>query len=330
MASVSDFLFNGTPPQSVTTYGTTTQNVPQWFSDFQQGIAAKGNAIASRPYQPYGGPRIAGFNADQNAAFGAVRAGQGAESGIINGAATDATQAGRNAGALVAASPWLARAGQAGYDTYENYMDPYVNDVVDRIGDLGARNLTEKFTPAINADFIRAGQYGSTGMINEFGKAIRDVSEGVSAEQNKALSQGFNSSMEYAAGDANRFGQIGQTAGNMSNMDTESAIGGAKAAGALGTLAQDARYKDADALGAVGNSQQQLTQSNLDLAFKDFQTQTNYQGDQLSWLNNLVKGFEMPISSTETKSAPLPGASYTPGALQQSLGAGLATYNLLR
>lgn len=328
--SVSDFLFNGSPPQSVKTYGTSTANVPQWFSDFQQGIAAKGNAIASQPYQTYGGPRIAGFNTDQNAAFGKIRTGQGAEAGIIGGAATDASAAGQGADASGAASPWLNKAGQAGYETVGNYMDPYMDAVVDRIGTLGARTLNEKLMPAINADFIRAGQYGSTGMVNEFGKALRDTSEGIAAEQNKALSQGFNSSMEYAAGDANRFGQIGQTAGNMSNLDSETKIGGAKAAGALGSIAQDARYKDINALGEVGNSQQALTQSNLDLAFKDFQTQTNYQGDQLSWLNNLIKGYQMPVSTTEMKSAPLPGATFSGGALGESLGAGLATYNLLK
>jgi hypothetical protein len=181
--SLTDFLFNGKAPQSVTKYGTTVQNLPQWFSDMQQGIAVKGNAIAAQPYEPYGGPRLAGFNTDQNQAFGLTRSGLDTEASGIRTNMNNAQIAGQNANAYGDADPWLQRGGQNSYDVVQNYMNPYTDAVVDRIGDLGARNLNEKLMPAINSDFIRANQYGSTPMMAETGRALRDVSEGVLAEQ---------------------------------------------------------------------------------------------------------------------------------------------------
>lgn len=330
MASVSDFLFNGQAPKSVTTYGTNVQNVPQWFSDFQQGIAAKGNAIAAQPYEAYGGPRIAGFTGDQTAAFNKIKQGQGLESGAIRNNMQNASIAGASADATGDAYPWLNRSGQNSYDLVNNYMNPYNDAVTDRIAVLGARNLNEQLMPAINSDFIRAGQYGSTPMMAETGRALRDVSEGVLAEQNKALQAGYGMALDSAGADMDRFGQIGQTVGNLSNADSEMQLNAQKVAGALGSVAQDARYKDIDALGAVGNSQQALNQSNLDLAYKDFVDQRDYQKNQLEWVNNLIKGYQMPISTTTSDTGPLPGASFTPSGFSSALGAGLATYGALK
>lgn len=328
MANIQDFLFNGQAPKSVTTYGTNVQNLPQWFSDFQQGIAAKGNAIAAQPYEPYGGPRIAGFTADQNSAFNQIKQGQGKEAGAINNNMRNASLVGATADASGDASPWLQRSGQNSYDLVNNYMNPYNDAVTDRIAVLGARNLNEQLMPAINSDFIRAGQYGSTPMMTEVGRSLRDVSEGVLAEQNKALQAGYGMALDSAGADMDRFGQIGQTVGNLSNADSEMQLNSAKVAGALGTVAQDARYKDIDALGNVGDAQQNLNQSNLDLAYQDFVDQRDYQKNQLAWVNNLIKGYQVP-TSTYTSSDNY-DIQYDPSPFNSALGAGLATYGALK
>ena len=39
--SILDFLFEGKPPQSVTTYGQTVENIPKWMSDYTQGLIAR-------------------------------------------------------------------------------------------------------------------------------------------------------------------------------------------------------------------------------------------------------------------------------------------------
>lgn len=328
--SISDFLFNGQAPKSVTTYGTNVQNLPQWYNDFQQGIAAKGNAIAAQPYEPYGGPRIAGFNQDQANAFDLTRDGMGAESNSIYNSMNSATQAGDNADALGDADPYMAKSNQSAADTVGQYMNPYNDAVTNRIAELGARNLQENLMPAINSDFIRAGQYGSTNMMGEVGKSLRDTQESVLAQQADVLQQGYGQAMTNAQTDLARYGQLGQTAGQLSNADSQMQLDSSKVSGALGSMAQDARYTDINALGSVGNSAQDMTQSNLDMAYKDFTEQRDYQKDQLGWVNNLIKGYEQPTSSYTSNSAPLAGAEYQPSGVQSAIGAGLATYGALK
>lgn len=48
--AITNFLFEGSAPPSTTTYGTTTQNLPTWYSDYTQGLINKANAVAAMPY----------------------------------------------------------------------------------------------------------------------------------------------------------------------------------------------------------------------------------------------------------------------------------------
>jgi hypothetical protein len=328
--SISDFLFNGQAPKSTTTYGTNVQNLPQWYSDFQQGNASMGNAIAAQPYEAYGAPRLAGFNQDQTNSFNLTRNGMGAESNKIYGSMEQAGAAGQNADSMGDAKPYLDRSNQRGHEDVGDYMNPYNDAVTDNIARLGARNMQENLMPAVNRDFIRAGQYGSTNMIGEVGKTMRDVNADILGKQSEVLQQGYSDAMGYNQNDLQRFGQLGQTAGQLSNADSQMQLDSAKVSGALGTMAQEARYTDINALGAVGNSLQDQTQSNLDLAKSDFDAQKNYQADQLGWVNNLIKGYAMPTSSYTSQEAIPKDAEYTPGALTSALGAGAYAYGALK
>jgi hypothetical protein len=167
----------------------------------------------------------------------------------------------------------IQKSGQSAADTVGQYMNPYNEAVTNRIATLGARNLQENLMPAINQDFIRAGQYGSTGQMNEVGKALRDTQESVLAKQADVLQQGYGQAMTNAQTDLSRYGDLAQTTGNLSNADSQMQLDSARVQGGLGTVAQDARYADINALGAVGNSVQDMQQSNLDMAYKDFTDQ---------------------------------------------------------
>ena len=104
-------------------------------------------------------------------------------------------------------------------------------------------------------------------------------------------------------------GSLGQVAGNLQNADNTTAISAGSKLGDLATAGQTLGLKDAAALQAVGNQQQQQTQQNLDVAYNDFQNQTNYPKDQLSWLNNLIKGYSVPSQTTSTSTTTTPSTS---------------------
>ena len=82
--ALTDFLFNGSPPASTTTYGSSTSSLPAWYNDYTQGLISKANAIAATPYQQYQGARIAGFNPQQEQAFSNVNNLAGQYQGGVN------------------------------------------------------------------------------------------------------------------------------------------------------------------------------------------------------------------------------------------------------
>lgn len=325
--AITDFLFNGKPPPSTTTYGSTSTNLPTWYQDYTKGILAKANAIAAEPYQAYGGPRIAGFTGDQKAAQDRVRQGAGMYQPTMNNAISSAFASGNPNAGTDAASPWLNRAGQGAYQTVGNYMNPYNDAVTNRIAQMGARNLQENLMPAINQDFVRAGQYGSRNMMGEVGKALRDTQESVLAQQSNVLQQGYGQALQAAQTDAQRFGQLGEAFGNFAQQGQQQQLDSAKAAAGLGTAARDMYGLDTAALDTIGGQQQGMNQQNLDLAYGDFKSQRDYPLQQLNIMQTALQGQQIPSSTTTSDTGP--ANYYQPSPLQSVIGTGLSTWNLL-
>jgi len=116
---------------------------------------------------------------------------------------------------LSTAQPYFQQAAQTFPGAVSQYMSPYTEGVVNRIADLGARNLREKFLPEIGEEFIRAGQFGGSRM-GEFGaRALRDVQESVLGEQAKALQAGYGQAADIFASDVGRQAQLAGTAGQL-------------------------------------------------------------------------------------------------------------------
>jgi hypothetical protein len=294
-----DFLFQGSPPASVTTYGETTSNVPTWYSDYTQGLISKANAIAAEPYQPYNQARIAGFdplqtqaynqagtlsgqyqplldqskNAIYNAGMGssvsaaspyiqqalqfnpyeAASGAMGQASGLIGqsygdtsalaqpyfnqanqytqqgaqgtaGLATPflnqaamGTSAAGSANTAALASPYMQQASQlsgqgaqTGLGGIQDYMNPYQDQVVDRIGQLGARNLRENLLPNIQDRAIQAGTFGGSRSGEAIGRALRDTQESTLAQQSAALQSGYTQAGQQLQADRARQLQAAQ------------------------------------------------------------------------------------------------------------------------
>jgi hypothetical protein len=145
------------------------------------------------------------------------------------------------------AEPYLGQAAQTSVQNIGQYMNPYTEQVVNRIGALGARTLQEQLLPAISDQMTAAGQFGGTRQAELTGRAIRDTMEGISAQQAQALQQGYTSSAGLAQADLQRQAQLAQTAGG---------LGGAQQQALLGAGAQMADI--GQAYGALTQAQQQL------------------------------------------------------------------------
>lgn len=234
--------------------GSTTQTVlPDWYTNYAQDILSRQAAVAATPYPTYQGPRVADFTADQKAGFdmtkaaatagqeavgGALSATQGnlgrsslgaaqpylTQAGALSGvsAATPNLQTGADllrqstqGGGLQAAQPFLTNAANTSVANIGAYMNPYQEQVVNRIGDIGARTLREKLLPEISDRFIGAGGFGGSRQAEATGRAIRDTMEGISAEQSKALQAGYGEAAGLSQSDLARQAQLAQTAGGL-------------------------------------------------------------------------------------------------------------------
>lgn len=361
-------------PASVTGAQVSSTQMPAWYQEYLRGIAGKATEIAGQDYQPYEGTRIADFNADQQNAFnqtrqnqgswqtpysGALSAAQGIQPGVNGylGTAAGYGQAGVNSAqqfgqqGVNAATQYGTQAvnavggpAQAWPDQMARYMNPYTAGVVDEIGRLGNRNLTENILPGINGTFTGSGQFGSTRNAEILGRGIRDAQRDISGQQAMALERGYGTSADIFGADANRAQQQGSLQANtalgagqmvsgaldrfggaLSNANFNAAqLAGTSAntalsagqaqAGALSDLAQQRQQlglNDAAALGTIGGQQQQLQQGAYDTAYQEFLRQQGWDQGQLGFLSNAVRGLQLPTtaSSSNTTSTQAAGTS---------------------
>lgn len=277
--ALSSFLTEGAqiPSGSALKASQSQTILPEWYTNYAQDLLAAQTAAAGTPYRPYQGPRLAEFSPAQQQAFAQTGAAAGAYQPALS-AATSATQnlmgqtalgaaqpyftraTGMNAvgaatpgleqaagfatsaaapAGMQAAQPYLAQAGQSTVANINQYMNPYQEQVVNRIGELAARNLRENIMPGIEGRYIAAGQLGfgprgpgagaPSGMMTDTARAIRDTQEAALAAQTEALQRGYTEAAGLSSADLARQAQLAQTAGQL----------GVSQQGALATAAQN-------------------------------------------------------------------------------------------
>jgi hypothetical protein len=314
MPSLKNFLFEGSPSPNVTTYGETAKDTPKWYNDYTMALIAKANAIASEDYQKYDYPRVAGFSPLQDQAFKVGQSAAGAYKPYLGQAGQMYDRASQGS-ALGSASPYLQAASQRTVDVMGDYMNPYTDQVVNRIGDLSKRQLSENIMPAIQQQFIAGGTFGGSRSGEALGKATRDLQESTLAQQTQALQQGYTQAGQMAGADQTRMAQLGQLTGQLSQADLARQL-------QLGTQYQDLA-KNAQGLGlteaatleGIGGQQQALAQRNLDILYEDFLRQRDYPRENIAFLNQAIRGLDIPTRGyTETTG---PAQSYQPSIMSQ-------------
>jgi hypothetical protein len=286
---------------------TKQQVLPEWYTNYAMDILSGQQAIANRPYETAPMPRVAGFTPTQQQAFGMTGTAATAYQPLL-GQATQAAQAAANApGALSTAQPFLTQAGQTSVSNIGQYMNPYTDAVVNRIADLGTRNLTENIMPEIEGRYIKAGQLGfggrgglggtPSGMMTDTSRAVRDVSADILGKQAEALQSGYTQAAGLAGTDLSRFGTLAGTAGDLARAQQQQQLAASGALSTLGEQAQTLGLAGAGALGGVGAQEQQLGQKNLDVAYGDFLRQQGYPQEQI---NNMLKTFQGVSSGIPT------------------------------
>lgn len=277
MADLS-FLFGGEPPSTYLAPTTEMTSLPQWYQDAQKGLISQAAGIANEPYTPYNGPRVAGLTDLQNQAIG------------------NASNAGVAGGNTLQRGADLAyNAGNTQFDPaqFEQFLSPYTNGVVDRIAQLGERNLTENLLPQINDSFIGSGMPFGSRHEDITARALRDTNGSILGQQSQALSSAYDSAMGNYQ---NALQRQAQTGGILSGIGTGQTQNEMQAGGFQNLM---------------GGVQQANQQQNLDTAYGDFQNQKNYPLQQLDVVNSILKGYSPYQSKTTTTVAGSPNTSVT-------------------
>lgn len=263
--------------------------LPDWYTNYAMQVLANQQALSAQPYTPYQGPRVADFTPMQQQAF---QQAQTAASAYKPGLQQAFQQAQGAAGmsALGAAQPYMQQASQTTPGVVNAYMNPYLDAVVTRMGDIGARTLREQLLPEIGDQFVRAGQYGGSRQAEAIGRAVRDVAESTQAKQAELLASGYGSAMSSAQSDLARMGQLGATAGQFGQADAASKQATAELLAKLAGQEQALGLAGAGALQSVGGQQQALGQANLDLAYQDFLRQQGYTQQQIDAATKTMQG----------------------------------------
>lgn len=366
--SLSDFLFNGSPPPSVTTYGSTTASLPPWFEAYQQGLLGKSNVIAGEAYQPFTAPSpaaydqlakarqapftpdmLTGWDMGRSAATAgqpAMDAGISATQGALGQSASDVAQPIINASmaaptASTAAGGYLSEGTQNWPSAAAGYMNPFMDQVGNRVAELSTRNLQENILPGINDNFVKSGMFGSSRQGEFTNRAVRDQQNELQGNLGALFGGQYNQAAQQFGADASRDVQAGQIAGNLRSTDTQNLQQAANLTGnfanadrtTTGTLGQDMGnlatanqrlgLTGASIYQGIGQQQQGQQQQLLDTMYQNFLEQRDYPKTQAAFMNNMVRGLQAPQSTSTTSTGPAQTYSAPPFAQILGAGAGL-------
>lgn len=224
---------------------------------------------------------------------GQTALGKTAEQGVAGYDPLQTTGYGQMETAAGAYKPGLTAAGQTaagvagGIDTgrISAFMDPYQRQVVDEMARLSQQNLQRNLLPTMKAGFVGSGGLGSQRYAGALGQSLADVQANLTGQQYGALSAGYQNALKAALDEAQLQGQAAKTQADIAAQ--EQALG----------------LKGAGALTQAGAERQKYEQAKLDFPLT-----------QATNVSGLLRGYQVPISGTETYVGPRQGV-YGPSVL---------------
>ena len=231
------------------TQTTQTQTIlPQWYTDYATNLLSKAQAATSQPYQRYDVARIAPFQQEQQQAFDLYKQGMGSYQPYLSSATQ---QLGRGTGSFT--DPGVS----------QQYMNPYIQNVISGIGSTAARNLSENILPQLNRTFVGGGTFGGSRSAEFMRRAVRDTQSQALGKQMEAMADAYKSGADLYGTEASR------------------ALEGARQYAQLGDTAEDRRLRELSGLESIGQKRQELAQTSADLAYRDSERQRDYPLTQL-------------------------------------------------
>jgi hypothetical protein len=331
-------------------------------------LLGKSNVIAGEAFQPFTAPNssaydmlakarqapftpdmLTGWDKGRSAAGAgqpAMDAGIGATTSALGQSASAVAdpiiQAGMaNPTASTAAGGYLTGGTKDWPGAAPGYMNPFMDQVGNRMAELSTRNLQENVLPGINDNFVKSGMFGSSRQGEFTNRAVRDQQNELQGNLGALFSGQYNNAAQQFGADQGRKISAGATAGNLQSTDTQNLQQAANLTGnfanadrtTTGTLGQDMGnlgtanqrmgLTGASIHQGIGQQQQQQQQQLLDTMYGNFVEQRDFPKTQAAFMNNMVRGLQAPQSTTTTQTGPAQTYSAPPFAQILGAGAGL-------
>lgn len=221
-----------------------------------------------------------------------------AQNAITSGGVADPTQLQKTAystapTAITAGQPALTSAistatGAAGEPDINQFMNPYTSRVVDEIKRLGLRNFNELLAPYATAGAAGSGQFGSRRGMQVYGNVARDVNADILGKQTSALQTGYQNAVEAAIKEQQNQNAIAQTLGTLSTDAYNQGVGGL------------------DVLSKLGAQEYNIEQA-----------KKNYPMTAVKSAADVLKGFQIPTTVSQTTTQPAGTGQMGPSPLGQ-------------
>lgn len=272
------------------TTSTSSSEPPAWLQGAMKDVLAKGNQVYNLPLQQYGGPTLAGFTPDQQAAFQSIRDANGSWDPFMNSAS----------GMVGAGTQDLwGQLPEFNQQNLQTYQDPYQEDVINRAMEAMRRSDAMQ-QEDLTGNAIMAGAFGGSGAL--------DARNNLAGEQSRArgqtiadlYSKGYESAADkFMNQQQAQLGALSQTQGNN--------LQGAGIMGSLGSQNLQNILAQGGAQLSGGTQQQGLVQEQLNIPYQQFLQQQAYPYEQLQYYANLMNSIVGGAGGTSTTTGTAPG-----------------------
>ena len=288
---------------------------------------AAGNPTNIKPYKPFSNDPnayFAGFSPMQRQA---QQQAQNMQVTPETGMATGMTAAAGMGALGTQYNPMGAYAQQFGQQQADQYMNPYMQSVVN-IQQQAAQRQADIARTGRNAQATQAGAFGGSRQAIMDAEANRALADQQGAIQAQGLNTAFSQAQQqFNADQAARMqaqqANIGQQQFG-ANLGMQGLQTGLQAAGQLGQLGQNV-YGQQMGINQLqnqyGSQQQALEQSKINQQIQDYATAQQYPMLQLANMNALTRGLPMQAATTQVYQA-------APSTASQLAGLGLAGVGL--
>lgn len=285
-----------TQPQQVT---TQTSNVPDWLQAPIMRNVSRAESVVQEPYQPYTDQRLATFNPDQNASFQNVR-------DIFNTGDPTALQGAQSVAQGTASRIPYHLQDQWNTGTAQQYMNPYTDQVLNNVAERAQLGFNQQ-QQARNTAAVKAGAFGGDRRFVVDQLAQDNLNRRLDEINASGLSQAYTTGMQGYNAD-----RIARQQAEGLNLQSAQMLGG------IGNLQQTLAMQRANALANVGAGERGLQQQGLDIGYTDFINQRDYDRQNATWLNSILRG--VPYTAQSDVAV----YQQPPNSMNSLVGAGIA------